>query len=101
MTLRLVGAPKPPKRRGQRRPNRLGVDVFSHEEGQRIRALIVNLRRTWGSYTKIAEAIEVCPESVKWVATGRRRPSPALAILVARLARVPLESVLSGLAVAS
>lgn len=101
MSLRLVGAPKPPKRRGQRRPNRLGVEVFTIEEGPRIRALIVNLPRTWGSYVKIAEAIDVCPESVKWVATGRRRPSPALAILVARLARVPLESVISGLAVAS
>lgn len=98
--LKIVGTPQPPKKRG-RRVSKLGCDVFSHEEGQRIRALIVNLRRTWGSYVKLAEALGVSADIVKWTATGRVRPSPALAILASRLARVPLESVLTGLKVAS
>src|SRR5262245_12891316 len=98
MTLRLVhpapggnGDRTPPPRR----PKRVSL-TLTPEEDQHLRAFLSTLRTQFGSWPCVAEVTGLARNHLINVATGTVHPSPGVALRAARVAGVPVESVLSG-----
>jgi hypothetical protein len=98
--LRLVAPPgadgqDPPTRR--KRGRRSPVLSLTTTERRHLAAALQNLRRTFGSWRAAADALGVPESSAKNAATGtKRNASPGLALRVARVAKVSVEVMLSG-----
>ena len=88
--LRIVGQGQgtdPPKRRKGIPSPSLSL---THDEARAVRAAARNIARTYGSLRKLAAALGVCPD----ILTKRRRPSAGLAVALARVSHVSVETVL-------
>ena len=84
----------PPKRRKGSRSASLMLTV---EERQHLRAALKNLRRRLGSWPAVAEAVGVDVGTLHHAAGARgTRGGLALAVRAAKVARVPVEAMLSG-----
>lgn len=65
---------------------------LTDDEASHVRAAIRGAARTFGSLTRLAEALGVTPS----VLTRKRRPHPGLALAVARLTGLSLDAMLAG-----
>ena len=76
-------------------PSRYTPDLTAEEQANVRRALQV-LRRRFGSWAAVAEALHVKVETAKKGGGTNSKPSVGLALRVTRVAGVPLEDILSG-----
>lgn len=88
------------KRETWRAPKQLGPAKYtpdlSAEEHENVRRALHVLRRRFGSWAALAEAMGTKMKTVEHAGGRHHKPSVAIALRVARLAGVPLEDVLSG-----
>jgi hypothetical protein len=96
--LRLVEAPKEgqEKRTFYRPPSKLLR--LTAPELERLRAALRSLKQLHGTWKALAEAMGVSPHSLKQVSGRSKNGSYALALRVAKVANVSLETLLSPLA---
>src|SRR6185437_16742716 len=80
------GPPAPARRKGRPSP----ALFLTLEEARAVRAAARNIARTYGGLAKLAAALGVG----RSVFTKRSRPHPGLAIALARVANVSVDSVL-------
>jgi transcriptional regulator with XRE-family HTH domain len=83
--------PREPSRRKLLDPNRLK----DHEVAY-VRAALGVLKLRYGSWRRLAEAMQVGRMRVTRAACGLRRPDVALAVRLARVAGVPVEDIIKG-----
>jgi hypothetical protein len=75
-----------------RRRTRTGALSLTEDEVRHLRAATRNIARSYGGLAGLARALGVHPG----ILTRKRRPSPGLAVALARLTRIPVETLLSG-----
>lgn len=96
--LRLVhpAPPTQPPRTGKRHHS--SKLLLTAEESRHLAAALQNLRRAFGTWACLADAMGLREEMIKKLGTGRRRrgSSPAVAIIAARTAGMSVEAILSG-----
>src|SRR5262245_49673249 len=79
--------PRPRKRR----------PALTEAENDRLRVVLKNLRRAFGTWKCLAEAMGgVAATGLQSIAAGRYRGSHAIAVFAARAAGLPVEEVLTG-----
>jgi DNA-binding XRE family transcriptional regulator len=81
---------EPPKVRERRRK----VRVFDADQARALRAALMALHATHGTWAALADAMGVNLHTVQAIATGRNPMSAEIAIRASRLARKPLEALL-------
>jgi hypothetical protein len=69
---------------------------LTEAEGTRLRVVIKNLHRAYGTWKCLAEVMGLVPKALQAIAAGRFRGSYATAVFAARAAGLPVEEVLSG-----
>ncbi len=82
-------ATDPPK--GRRRRNAPALSLTA-EEARHLRTSTRNIARTYGSLAALARALGVTPVTL----TRKGSPGAALAVALARLTRIPVETLISG-----
>lgn len=85
-----------PKRR--RRPST--CVSLTPQQRKRLRAALRNLRATYGTWKRLAEAMDVSILSLRGIAKGRDPGSPAMALRAAKAAGTTVDQLLGGLVVA-
>lgn len=92
--LRLVHPAPPPKPRRRRGTARPVEDVFSPAEVAKLRLAMVNARRAWGSWERLAEAMGVHHDTVR-LAGVRHTLTAGVAYRFARATGTTIETLLS------
>src|SRR4051812_2397459 len=84
--------PKPPRRKYVH-----AEPTLTKEEMDRVKVVLHQLRRRWGTWKALAEVIGgINPRTLCVVAAPKGRPQPGHALFAARVANVPVEAILSG-----
>ncbi len=93
MTLRLVGSepPKPPRKRGRRRP-----PLLSPEEESRFRAAMKNLQGAFGSWPCLAAAMGSRTESISNMMGGSIHVSGDMIVRAMKASGLTLADLLGG-----
>jgi hypothetical protein len=65
-------------------------------EQTNVRTALKFLRSRSGTWETVGKALRLAAETLNGVATGRRTVSPLIAFRIARLAKVPVDDVLTG-----
>ena len=69
---------------------------LTEAENARLRVVLRNLRRAFGTWKCLAAVMGVVPKALQAIAAGRFRGSFATAVFAARAAGLPVEEVLTG-----
>lgn len=69
---------------------------LTEAENARLRVVLRNLRRAYGTWQVLANIMGAGPKGLQSIAAGRYRGSHAIAVFAARAAGLPLEEVLTG-----
>ena len=87
-----------PAREGQgtRPPRRPSPNALTHDERRNLCQALKNLRLRFGSWSCLAEVMDISEATLSSAATGRGRGSPGLALRAARAAGSTVEAILSG-----
>ncbi|MCC6555162.1 MAG: transcriptional regulator [Polyangiaceae bacterium] len=80
----------PPKRR----PSIRQTPAFTDVEAMRLRAALRNLRALYGTWACLASVMGMNPGSLEPIVSGRRRPSPAIALATAKAAGKTLDALI-------
>lgn len=78
---------------------RLGIvrmDRLDAEEQENVRVALRALRVRYGALPIVAKAMGIPAKTLQRIYAGKRRVQPGAAIAVARLAKVPVDDVLTG-----
>jgi hypothetical protein len=69
---------------------------LTEAENARLRVVLKNLHRAYGTWSCLAETMGVSEDTLHSIVAGRQRGSHAMAVFAARAAGLPVEEVLSG-----
>lgn len=85
-------ADPPPKKRRGRGPR---PSAFTPEEERVARAALNTARQLFGSWKKLARALHFARGTLEHVGCGTFAPSPDLVVRLAKLLRVPIDSIIT------